>query len=260
MKKSPIFTVKNLHYSYNGKYKALDDVTMSIDTAEGLVILGANGSGKSTLLKILDGLYFPDRGEVRAFDKALTEEALQDDSFNFDFRSRVGLVFQDSDVQLFMPSVWDEVAFGPLQMGVSKQEVFLRVDAALETLQISNLRDRAPHQLSGGEKKRVALASVLSLSPEVWLLDEPTSGLDPRSHGWLVEFLQGQVREGKTVVTATHNLDVAEQVATRIIVFNEEHHVAAVGTPTQVLNDHELLHSCNLSHYHMPSAKHPEDI
>jgi cobalt/nickel transport system ATP-binding protein len=248
-----VFEVTDLSYAYDQKIMALDHVTMSVKPGEGLVILGANGSGKSTLLKILDGLYFADQGDVLAFGKPLTELAFQDDAFNYDFRRRVSLIFQDSDVQLFMPSVWDEVAFAPLQLGMSNEEVKGQVESALEILQISKLRDRPPHQLSGGEKRRVALASVLSLSPDVWLLDEPTSGLDPRSQGWLVEFLRGQRRAGKTMISATHDLAIAEQIATRIVVFNEEHRVVASGEPAQILQDHELLHRCNLSHFHVPA-------
>jgi len=254
MENNFIFQVNDLCYAYDKKFPALDHVALSVRPGEGLVILGANGSGKSTLLKILDGLYFADQGEVLAFGRPLTESAFQEDAFNFDFRRRVSLIFQDTDVQLFMPSVWDEVAFAPLQLGMSNDEVKRQVEAALETLQIGKLRDRPPHQLSGGEKRRVALASVLSLSPEVWLLDEPTSGLDPRSQGWLVEFLQMQREAGKTIVTATHDLSIAEQIATRIIVFNEEHTLAASGEPAEILHDHALLHRCNLSHYHHVNA------
>ena len=167
------------------RYPALDQVNLAVTAGESLAILGANGCGKSSLLKILDGLYFPDRGSITAFGKPLTEAAFLEDAFNFDFRRRVGLVFQDSDVQLFMPSVWDEVAFAPLQLGISQQQVKERVAAALAALQIEKLSDRPPHQLSNGEKKRVALASVLSLSPDVWLLDEPTTGLDRAARaGW----------------------------------------------------------------------------
>ncbi len=220
-----------------------------------LVILGANGCGKSTLLKILDGLYFPERGSVLAFGKPLTEAAFLEDAFNFDFRRRVGLVFQDSDVQLFMPSVWDEVAFAPLQLGLSQEEVKERVAIALAALQIEKLRDRTPHQLSNGEKKRVALASVLSLSPDVWLLDEPTTGLDPRSQGWLVEFILDQRQAGKTIVIATHDLAIAEQIATRMLVFDEDHHIAASGIPAEILGNHELLHRCNLSHFHVATSR-----
>jgi cobalt/nickel transport system ATP-binding protein len=247
-----IFVVDDLSFAYEQKYPALAHVTMSVQPGEGLVILGANGSGKSTLLKILDGLYFPDRGDVRAFGQPLSEAAFQDDAFNFEFRRRVSLIFQDTDVQLFMPSVWDEVAFAPLQLGIGADEVKRRVESALEALQIGKLRERPPHQLSGGEKRRVALASVLSLAPDVWLLDEPTGGLDPRSQGWLVEFLQRQCRSGKTIITATHDLAVAEQIATRIIVFDEEHRIAASGEPSAILSDHALLHRCNLAHFHLP--------
>ena len=254
MENTPIFEVTDLSFAYDNKIAALDHVNMSVKPGEGLVILGANGSGKSTLLKILDGLYFANQGEVRAFGKPLTEAAFQEDALNYDFRRRVSLIFQDTDVQLFMPSVWDEVAFAPLQLGMSNEDVKRQVESALDILQIGKLRDRPPHQLSGGEKRRVALASVLSLSPEVWLLDEPTSGLDPRSQGWLVEFLRGQCQAGKTIITATHDLAIAEQIATRIIVFNEEHTIAASGEPAQILHDHELLHRCNLSHFHIPDA------
>ncbi len=254
MENELIFNVTDLCFAYDQKIPALDHVNLTVSAGEGLVILGANGCGKSTLLKILDGLYFPDRGSVLAFGNPLTEAAFLEDAFNFNFRRRVGLVFQDSDVQLFMPSVWDEVAFAPLQLGVSKEEVKQRVASALEALQIEKLRDRPPHQLSNGEKKRVALASVLSLDPDVWLLDEPTAGLDPRSQGWLVEFILDQRQAGKTLVAATHDLAIAEQIATRILVFDEEHHIAASGEPTEILGDHELLHRCNLSHFHVAAA------
>ena len=255
MENELIFSVTNLCFAYDQKISALDQVNLAVAAGESLVILGANGCGKSTLLKILDGLYFPNQGSVLAFGEPLTEAAFLEDAFNFDFRRRVGLVFQDSDVQLFMPSVWDEVAFAPLQLGVSQEQVKERVAAALAALQIEKLRDRPPHQLSNGEKKRVALASVLSLSPDVWLLDEPTTGLDPRSQGWLVEFILNQRQAGKTLVIATHDLVIAEQVATRILVFDENHSIAASGDPAEILSDHELLHRCNLSHFHVAVTK-----
>jgi cobalt/nickel transport system ATP-binding protein len=251
-----IFEVTDLGYAYDHKIPALDHVNLTVAAGEHLVILGANGCGKSTLLKILDGLYFPDQGSVLAFGGPLTEAAFLEDAFNFDFRRRVGLVFQDTDVQLFMPSVWDEVAFAPLQLRVSQEEVKRRVTSALAALQIEKLRDRPPHQLSSGEKKRVALASVLSLSPDVWLLDEPTTGLDPRSQGWLVEFILTQRQAGKTLVTATHDLNIVESIADRVYVLNEEHHVVAQGTPAQILTDHSLLIACNLMHEHR--HRHPD--
>ena len=257
----PLFELRGVSYAYDGKQMALDDVDLTIRPGESLVVLGANGSGKSTLLNLLDGLYFPTGGTISAFGEPLTEEALRRDEFNFAFRRRVGLVFQDSDVQLFSASVLDEVAFAPLQLGLDRQEVGRRVEQALQALRIEKLRNRAPHRLSGGEKRRVALASLLSLDPQVWLLDEPTTGLDPRSQSWLVEFIQKLHAEGKTVVTATHNLEIAAQIATDICVFDEDHHRVAWGAPAEILSDHELLHRCNLSHFHVeqgePAASRP---
>ena len=251
MKHEAVFEVDHISYAYDGKQTALEDISLNVYPGESLVILGANGSGKSTLLKLLDGLYFPTQGSICAFGNPLSEEALRDDQTNFAFRRRVGLVFQDTDVQLFSPSVLDEVAFAPLQLGLPRQEVLQRVEDALQALRIEKLRERAPHRLSGGEKRRVALASILSLRPDVWLLDEPTTGLDPRSQSWLVEFILSQREEGKTIITATHNLDVAVEIASTVYVFNEDHHIVASGAPENILCDHELLHSCNLEHYHV---------
>ncbi len=241
-----LFEVTDLHFAYPGAGPALAGVDLRSRRGERVAILGANGSGKSTLLKLLDGLYFPSRGALRAFGQPLTAAALADDGFNFAFRRRVGLVFQDSDVQLFCPSVWDEVAFAPLQLGLSRAEVVERVQAALDALRIAGLQDRAPHRLSGGEKKRVALASVLSLDPEVWLLDEPTAGLDPRSQAWLVDFLAGQADAGKTVVIATHDLAVVPALAERACLLGEDHTVAADGPACAVLADRARLVACNL--------------
>jgi cobalt/nickel transport system ATP-binding protein len=238
-----IFEVSDICFAYNEHISALDHVSMRVNAGEKLAILGSNGSGKSTLLKILDGLYYPTSGSVCAFTKTLSEHALREDAFNYEFRSRVGFVFQDSDAQLFMPSVWDEVAFGPLQLGIGRDEVIRRVEAALSALHIEKLSQRTPHQLSGGEKKRVALASVLSLAPQVWLLDEPSAGLDPRSVAWLVDFIRSQA----TVVLATHDLGLVEALAERVYVIDESHHIIAEGTCREILSDHDLLVRANLT-------------
>ena len=247
-----VFNVEQVSFSYDKSQVALDQVNLRIRSGECAVILGPNGSGKSTLLKLMDGLYFPQSGAIRAFGSQLSEVAFQNDEFNFAFRRKVGLVFQDSDVQLFSPSVLEEVAFAPLQLGLTTQEVNQRVDEALHALSIEKLRDRAPHRLSGGEKRKVAIASILSLRPEVWLLDEPTAGLDPRSQSWLVEFILDQHRLGKTVVVATHDLSIVEHIATCVYVFNEDHRLVAYGSPDEILHDHALLHACNLAHTHLP--------
>jgi len=246
----PVFEFRDVTYAYEGSHPALDRVDLTLKAGESLAILGANGSGKSTMLKLMDGLYFPSAGEVRAFGKPLTEQALAEEAFNFHFRRQVGLLFQDADVQLFSPTVFDEVAFAPLQTEWTREEVIRRVEAALHALRIEKLKDRAPHRLSGGEKRRVALASVLSLDPSVWLLDEPSAGLDPRSQSWLEDFIIDQVRAGKTMVTATHDLSLAEVVAERICVFNEDHRLVADGTPAEILSDQKLLAECNLIHEH----------
>ena len=255
----PVFETRNLTYRYDEGQIALDGVNLSIRVGESVAILGSNGSGKSTLLKLLDGLYFPASGEICAFGQPLSEQNLAEEAFNFDFRRRVGLVFQDSDVQLFSPSVWDEVAFSPLQLGFTVGEVERRVADALQALRIEKLSGRAPHRLSGGEKKRVAIASVLSLNPQVWLLDEPTAGLDPRSQSWLIDFILEQRQAGKTMVTATHDLSIVEEIADRIYILDEAHQLVAEGAPGDLLKDTDLLVACNLVHahrHHHPAGEH----
>lgn len=173
----PAFEIRNILYRYN-QVTALKDLSLRVNQRERVALLGANGSGKSTLLRVLAGLYFPERGEVRFHGEPLTEQRLQTDAFSLQFRRRVGLVFQNPDVQLFNPSVFEEIAFGPLQLRWPKEQIRRRVEEFMELMGIAHLKDRPPHRLSGGEKKRVALASVLILDPEVLLLDEPTAALD----------------------------------------------------------------------------------
>lgn len=242
----PIFTLKDVSYSYHSHLLALEGVSLEVFQGEKLAILGSNGSGKSTLLKIMDGLYFPSSGSVTAFGSPLTEEALRPDEAHFAFRSRVGLIFQDSDAQLFMPTVWDEVAFGPLQLGMLQQEVAGRVESALAALRIEKLCDRAPHQISGGEKKRVALASVLSLAPQVWLLDEPSAGLDPRSVSWLIDFINQPEQTERTIILATHDLELAAATADRVYVLDEDHHLVAGGKTDEIMQNRSLLERANL--------------
>ena len=245
----PVYELEHVNFNYNNQV-ALQNINLTVHTGERIAVLGANGSGKSTLLKILDGLYFPTNGRVCVFGDPLTEESLQDDERAFAFRRRVGLVFQDPDVQLFSPTVWDEVTFAPLHLGLPRAEVVERAEWAMELLGIQKLRDRAPHRLSGGEKKKVALASVLSLRPDVWLLDEPTASLDPRSQSRLLDFIDELGRDGKTIITATHDLDIVEEIADRVVMFCEEHQITGEGAPKEVLSDYDRLIECNLQHEH----------
>ncbi len=249
MNNQPAFQLDHITYSYNQQI-ALKDISLTIREGERIAVLGANGSGKSTLLKVLDALYFPQTGTVHAFGEPLTEAALQDEARAFAFRRRVGLVFQDPDVQLFSPTVWDEVTFAPLHLGLAKNEVIERSEWAMDLLGITKLRDRPPHRLSGGEKKKVALASILSLRPDVWLLDEPTASLDPRSQSRLLDFIGELTKEGKTIITATHDLDIVEEIADRVVMFCEEHEITGEGAPQDVLSDYERLIECNLIHEH----------
>ncbi|HVQ93061.1 MAG TPA: ABC transporter ATP-binding protein [Mycobacteriales bacterium] len=240
----------DLHYSYLGRFPALAGVSLQVRQGERLALLGANGCGKSTLLKLLDGLVFPDSGSYTAFGQPVTEDALEDEQFSRGFRSRVGFVFQNSDVQLFSPTVREEVAFGCLQLGLSRDETAARVDDVLHLLDLTELADRAPFQLSGGQKKKVAIASVLVMNPDVLLFDEPTAALDPRTQGWLRDLLAELHAAGKTIVLATHDLEALDRVADRCLVFSEEHGIAGSGTPAEVLADLPLLLGVNLVHEH----------
>jgi cobalt/nickel transport system ATP-binding protein len=245
------FEVQNISFSYEA-IPAICGLTLHIGEGERVALLGANGSGKSTLLRILDALYFPSSGSVTFKGEALTAKRLQEDEFSLNFRRRVALVFQNPDVQLFNPTVFDEVAYGPLQMQWSKEDLMRRVEETLQFMSISHLRDRPPYRLSGGEKKRVALASVLVLDPEVLLLDEPTATLDPKSQSQVVDLMQQWKGTAKTVITATHQLEIVEDIADRVYVL-EAGSVIAEGTPQEILSNADLLLRANLIHAHRHS-------
>ena len=246
-----VLAVRDASYAYLDRFPALDGVSLEVQRGEKLALLGANGCGKSTLLRILDGLLFPDAGSLHAFRVEVTEDTLEDEQFAHAFRSRVGFVFQNADAQLFSPTVRDEIAFGPLNMGLASDDVETRVDDTLQMLGIDNLADRAPFQLSGGEKKRVAIASVLVMNPEVLLFDEPTAALDPRTQRWLLDLIVELNRAGKTIVLATHDLDTLPLLADRCIVMSEAHTIVRECTPGELLADRELLLGVNLAHEHM---------
>ena len=243
-----VFELTGVSYSYDS-VAALRDVSLSIQAVTRVALLGANGSGKSTLLRLLDALYFPDSGSISFHGQPLDRDRFEDDRFAFDFRRRVGLVFQNPDVQLFNPTVFDEVAFAPLQLRWTKEELIRRVTGMLDVMEIGHLKDRPPHRLSGGEKKRVALASVLVLEPEVLLLDEPTAALDPRSQSQIIDLLIGWGNGSKTVITATHDLGLVEDIADYCFVL-QSGKVAAEGDPNLILGDRVLLERANLVHAH----------
>lgn len=253
------FEVEDVWFSYRD-VPALNSLSLRVQAGERVALIGANGSGKSTLLRLLAGLAFAQRGRVRFFGEAVTEERLDEEEFFFRFRRGVGILFQNPDLQLFTASVFDEVAFGPLQLGVPRSQIRAIVEETLERMAIAGLRNRAPHRLSGGEKKRVALASVLVMNPQVLLLDEPTATLDPRSETHILELLTSFANGRKTVVTATHDLQTLQDIADRCYVL-QDGQVAGEGTPLEILHDLRLLTQTRLirpqQHGHDRGGIHP---
>ena len=227
---------RNLHYFYPDGHEAIKDISFTIYHGESVGIIGANGSGKSTLLLLIMGILFPDKGEVKVGDVAVTKKNLEM------IRQRLGLVFQDSDDQLFMTTVYDDVAFGPRNYNLDENEVKTRVEEALEMVGISHLINRAPFKLSGGEKRAAAIASVLSMKPDVLIMDEPTSGLDPKSRRRLINILKSF---SHTKIVTSHDLDMVMETCDRIIVMKEGE-VAANGTTQEILTNASLLIDCGL--------------
>lgn len=231
-----IVEVRNLRHVYPDGTVALKDISFRITHGESVAIIGANGAGKSTLLLHLNGYLAATGGEVRIGDYPLTKATLPD------IRRTVGMVFQDPDDQLFMPSVHDDVAFGPLNLGLTGREVECRVEEALQRMGVGHLRDKAPYNLSGGEKKRVAIATVLSMSPDILVMDEPTSGLDPHARRQLM----GLLREFRhTKIFTSHDLDMVLDLCERTIVLHEGG-VAADGPTVEIFRDNDLLVRCRL--------------
>jgi cobalt/nickel transport system ATP-binding protein len=245
-----IFELKDVHFSYLGKYSALCGVDITIKRGERITIIGANGSGKSTLLQMLDGLIFPDEGTIKAFGIELKESLFNDENISRDFRKKVGLVFQNPDVQLFCPTVKEDIAFGPLQLGVERTEIEKRLERLTVILDIKDLLNRSPHQLSIGEKRKVAIASTLIVDPEVLILDEPTAGLDPLTTRHIIDLLIEENLSGKTIITSTHDLHIVEEISDICYVFSHKKRIVQYGLPEVILKDTVLLQANNLVHIH----------
>jgi cobalt/nickel transport system ATP-binding protein len=211
----PVFSLSKVCYSYPGGFVAINNLSLVINKGERVAIIGANGTGKSTLLMLLDALLFADNGTVSAFGKDLTDKSMRDPLAQREFRSHVGFVFQNPDIQLFCPTVREDIVFGPLQLGVAHDEIRSRLDSIADKIRISHLLDRSPHQLSIGEKKKAAIASTLVMEPDVLLLDEPTAGLDPQTMRDIIDVLDKAHRAGHTVVFATHDLHIVKRSQTR---------------------------------------------
>jgi cobalt/nickel transport system ATP-binding protein len=231
-----LIEVKDLQYTYPDGTSALRGISFRLVHGETVAMVGANGAGKSTLLLHLNGCLIPQAGTVRIGDFPLTKKTLPH------VRRTVGMVFQDPDDQLFMPVVYDDVAFGPLNLGLPPQDVEERVMNALATVGASHLKDRPPYRLSGGEKRAVAIASVLSMSPSILVMDEPSSSLDPRARRQLIDLLKTFTH---TIIIATHDLDMVLDLCARTIVLKEGR-ILADGLTWEILQDEKLLDSSSL--------------
>lgn len=235
----PIIRLRDVSYAYQDGTPALDGVSMDIRRGERVAILGPNGAGKSTLLHIMAGLIAATSGSVEVDGRNIDRKAVESAHDLTWLRRKLGIVFQDSDVALFSSTVWNDVSFGPLHMGMAKEEVLRRSRDALESLGIAHLRDRAPYRLSGGEKRKVSLACVLSIDPDIILFDEPVSDLDPKSRRNVIRILRRLSSEGKTVIVATHDVNAVPDIADRIVVLRGK--VLASGTVREILSNEELL-------------------
>jgi cobalt/nickel transport system ATP-binding protein len=246
----PLLELTDVHYDYGQDIPALSGVSLAVSASERVTILGANGCGKTTLLKLLAGLIFPQQGSYRAFGREITDALLSRDLFGMFFRKEIGILFQNPEAQLFNPTVEDEIAFGLLQMNDPPDAVRKAVLEAMDVFGLRGLAGRPPFALSGGEKKKVALAAVLVMDPQILLLDEPTAGLDPRSSRALVDLILEAESRGKTVITATNDLHIVAEIATRVLVFGEDRWILASGTPEEILTDRSILLAANLVHRH----------
>lgn len=232
MKKEAI-TVRNLFYTYPDGTKALEDVSMEVKEGEKIAIVGPNGAGKTTLLLHFNGILCGE-GTVRIFGEEIGDNIIKD----------VGIVFQDPDDQLFMPTLFDDVAFGPINLGLKEEEVRERVKKALSELGLSGYENRNPHHLSYGEKKKATLATVISMQSRVLVFDEPTANLDPRSRAELIRIINKLNRDGKTIIIATHDVNAIPELVDRLYLLNRT--ILAEGTPRKIFSDSELLKENNL--------------
>lgn len=232
-------SIRDLNYSYPDGTAALEDINITIEEGERIAIIGQNGAGKTTLFLHLNGIIKSHDNNVVIFGKNIEQMKSKERI------EKVGVVFQDPDDQLFMPTIFDDVAFGPINMGLDEDEVDRRVRSALATVGLTGFEDRVPHHLSYGQKKRATLAAVLSMEPRILVLDEPTANLDPRNRASLIELINDLNRDkGITTIVAMHDVNAVSQLADRIYVLNKR--MVADGPPTEIFMDFDLLRENNL--------------
>jgi cobalt/nickel transport system ATP-binding protein len=237
--KKLILKIEDLHYTYGNGKSALDGVSVDIYEGEKIAVIGSNGSGKSTFFLNVDGVLTPEQGKIFYRDSVINKKNLKE------LRKNIGIVFQDADNQIIASTVKAEVAFGPMNLKLSKEEVLERVDEALEYMNISHLKDRPPHYLSGGEKKRVSIADIIAMKSEIIIFDEPTAALDPVNAIMLEEVLGKLGEEGKTMIISTHDVDFVYRWAERVIVFCDGK-IIADGNPIEIFKNTKILKQANL--------------
>lgn len=234
-----ILKVEDLYYIYGNGKSALDGISVDIYEGEKIAVIGSNGSGKSTFFLNLDGVLTPEHGKIIYRGIVINKKNLNE------LRKNIGIVFQDADNQIIASTVMAEVAFGPMNLKLPKEEVLKRVEEAMAYMNISEFKDRPPHYLSGGEKKRVSIADIIAMKSEIIIFDEPTAALDPLNALMLEEVLFKLESEGKTMLISTHDVDFAYRWAERVIVFYQGK-IIADGTPLEIFQNKEILKQANL--------------
>lgn len=237
----PILQVKNLHFRYNDEKETLRGVSLDIHEGEKIAVLGSNGAGKSTFFLNINGVLKSTEGEIIYRGKKIDKKSMNE------LRKNVGIVFQDADNQIIASTVEAEVSFGPMNLKLPREEVISRVDKALAYMNITDFKKRAPHYLSGGEKKRVSIADIIAMESEVIIFDEPTAALDPLNAAMLEEVLGKMSDEGRTMLISTHDVDFAYRWADRVIVFSNGQ-IIADDTPLNIFRQEDILERASLKH------------
>ena len=243
--KTVAISINSLCFKYGQEHSALTDINLQILAGERIGLIGANGAGKTTLFLAICGILKSSYGTVKLFNKQVNPG---------EFYPEIGLVFQNPDDQLFCPTVKDDIAFGPENMGLSPQEIAERLDMALSLTGVSHLKDRIPHHLSGGEKRMVAIAAVLAMQPQIILYDEPSANLDLRARRRLIRFLQAS---SETIILSSHDLELVLEVCDRVILLNQGR-IMADGIPQEIMRDRILMESNNLEVPHSLTHQHYE--
>lgn len=236
-----VLKTDNLNYIYHDGVHAIKDINIKIKEGEKVAIMGPNGAGKSTLFLHFNGLKEPDSGNIEVDG----EKMVYNKKELLEIRQKVGIVFQNPNDQLFAPSVEEDVAFGPMNLGLPIEEVEKRTAEALELVEMSDTKDKPPHHLSGGQQKKVAIAGIIAMRPEIMILDEPTAGLDPQGVDQILEILNKLNDEGMTIVISSHDVEMINDFADHIFVLKEGK-IIGDGTPDEIFSNHELLEKANL--------------